>query len=146
MVDALRRAARMVTASGLIVDVHPLGARVPVQVGDAEVGEVEDHDAPVRHAAADAALPNAVADGLLTLVGAVDFDFYTYGDTIEELRDYIAETWQSGRIDDRTVVRARSVLRSAPVGVRPRLLERVRLTTLRPRATTAAASTRSREA
>jgi len=86
----------------------------------------------VRHAAAGAALRTAIDEGLFDGTATVDFDFNTYGDTIEELRDYIVETWRNARIDEETVRRTRAALGAAPAGLRPCVLERVRLTTLRP--------------
>ena len=62
---------------------------------------------------------------------ATTFTFYTYGDTIEELRDYIEENWRDSRIADRTVERTREALRHA-AGVRPRTREVVHVTRLRP--------------
>ncbi len=69
--------------------------------------------------------------GLFAVDREVEFTFYTYGDTIEELRDYIQENWRGGRIDDAVVLRTRAALREAP-GIRPRVRELVRLTKLRP--------------
>jgi len=107
-----------------------------MEVGLDVIGPVDAGDAPLRHAAAEAALKTVVDDGLFEVDGVVGFDFYTYGDTVEELRDYIVENWRNARINEDIVDRARRALRAAPVGVRPRVLERVRLTTLRPTSTT----------
>ena len=76
-----------------------------------------------------------VDEGLFDVETVIDFDFHTYGDTVEELRDYIAENWRDARIDDRTMARARAAVVGAAHGVTPRVLERVRLTVLRPRKT-----------
>jgi hypothetical protein len=135
MVDALRRAHRVVTTNGSVVDIHPTDAAASMEVGVHVIGPVDAGDAPLRHAAAEAALKTVVDDGLFEVDGVVGFDFYTYGDAVEELRDYIVENWRNARINDDIVDRARRALRAAPVGVRPRVLERVRLTTLRPTST-----------
>ncbi len=134
MVDALNRAHRMVSLDGCILDIHPTEAPASVQVGAFTVGLVDSGDATSRHAAAGTALTTVVDAGLFDVAEVVDFDFYTYGDTIEELREYIAENWRNARIDEHTVEAARSAISAAPAGVRPRTLEHVRLTTLRPRA------------
>ena len=132
MVDALRRAHRMVTRDGTVVDVHPSDVPASMEVGAHAIGHVDAGDAPLRHAAAEAAVKTVVDAGLFEVDAVVSFDFYTYGDTVEELRDYIVENWRNARIDDDIVERAKRALRGAGVGVRPRVLERVRLTTLRP--------------
>ena len=132
MVDALKRAHRMVTLDGCVLDIHPTDAPASVQVGALTIGLVDNGDAISRHAAAGTALTTVVDARLFDLADIVDFNFYTYGDTIEELRDYIAENWRDARIDENTVKAARSAISAAPTGVRPRALEHVRLTTLRP--------------
>lgn len=139
MVDALKRARQLVVPGGAILDLHPTEEPAVVQIGERTIGLVEGGDAPQRHAAAGAAVTTVVHDGLFGVDGVRDFDFYTYADTIEELRDYIAENWGSSRIGDRTVEAARTALAVAPAGVRPRTLERVRLTVLRPTARFSAA-------
>jgi hypothetical protein len=133
MVDALKRAHRMVSLDGCIVDIHPTEAPASVRVGTLTVGLVDGGDATIRHKAAGNALATVVDAGLLAVADVVDFDFYTYADTIEELRDYIARNWRNARIDEETVAAARTVIRDAPAGVRPCTLEHVRLTTLRTR-------------
>ena len=133
MVDALRRAHRFVTADGSVVDLHPTDGPASVDVGAATVGSVDAGDAPARHAHASAALQSAVDEALFVVETVIDFDFHTYGDTVEELRDYIVENWRDARMDDGTVARARAALVGAARRVTPRVLERVRLTVLRPR-------------
>jgi len=132
MVDALNRAHRMVKAGGLVVDFHVSASPSPVEVGDTTTGHVISPDAELRHAAAGVALATSVDEGLFAVEEATTFTFYTYGNTIDELRDYIAENWRDSRIDQRTVDATREALRGAP-GVRPRIREEVHVTRLRPR-------------
>jgi hypothetical protein len=133
MVDALRRAHRAVKHGGQIVDLHPTAARARVEVGARCIGHVDAADAPLRHAAAGVALAVAVNEGRFTVDRTLDFTFYTCGDTIDELREYVAANWRSSRIDDDTVDRARGALREMS-GAKPRLLEMVTVTALRARA------------
>jgi hypothetical protein len=130
MVDALRRARRFLSPAGWIVDIHPTAAS-RLEVGSTIIGPVETGDAPQRHRTATAAVESIVAEGALRSDRHADFDFYTYGDSVEELAAYVEEEWNDARIDADTIARARAVLLSAP-GAKPRILERVRLTVLRP--------------
>ena len=130
MVDALRRALGMLTLDGIVVDVHPTEAASAIEVEAEITGYVEACDAPLRHAAAGAALAAVVGQGLFAIDQAVEFTFYTYGDTIEELRNYVQENWNDARLDDATVSRTRDALRRSR-GARPRSRERVVVTTLR---------------
>src|SRR5262249_7257452 len=119
-----RRARQWLRPGGTLIDFHPILADAQVIVGDAVVGRVETDDAPDRQAAASAALAAAVAEGLFAIERAVQFDFFTWADSIEELRDYVAENWRDARIGDAVVARARSALR-ASTDARPRVVERV---------------------
>lgn len=133
MVDALRRAKRLVAADGLVVDLHPTATPAAVRVASSVVGQVDSDDAPTRHAAADVALNHCVAADLFTVVTTTEFNFHTYADSVEELRDHVTRTWRSARISDATVEATRKELKAAVAGIRPCIVERVRLTTLRPR-------------
>jgi hypothetical protein len=131
MVDALRRANRFVSPGGCIVDIHPTAMAARLEVGSGVVGTVDAGDAPFRHRAASRALSAAVREGFVHIERAREFDFYTYGDSPEELAEYIEENWRNARIDPETVTRASEALLARP-GARPRVLERVRITILRP--------------
>ena len=131
MVDALRRAQRMVAPDGAIVDVHPTAVPASVDVAGERIGPLEAEDANARHTAADIAVTTAIGEGLYAVTSMVDFSYYTYGDSIEELRDHIAATWRSSRISDETVARTRRLVARASAPPRPRVVEHVRLTLLR---------------
>src|SRR5262245_28468604 len=130
MVDALRRAHRLVKSTGRIVDLHPSAAPASVEAAGACTGYVDAGDAPLRHAAAGVALAAVINEGLFAVEQTLVFSFYTYGDTIEELRDHVVENWRSARIDDDTITRTRERLRDSS-GARPRIREEVRLSKLR---------------
>jgi hypothetical protein len=130
MVDALRRAHRIVKPGGWVVDIHPTATHAAVEVADRRIGPVDAGDAPLRHTAAGVALAAAVEERLLAVDRTSDFIFHTYGDTIDELRDYIADNWRNARIDGDTVNRTRQALRAMP-GAKPRVREHVAITRFR---------------
>jgi len=132
MVDALRRAHRIATPGGIVVDLHPSPSAAVVEAGAIATGVVDSPDGQSRHAAADAAIDAVVAEGLFTIERSGAFPFCTYADTIEELRDYVEAHWRDARIDDATVIRTREAARDTP-GARPRSRERVVMHVLRPR-------------
>src|ERR1051326_9124433 len=78
MVDALRRAQRIVRPDGCVIDVHPTAAASTVEVGAVVVGSVDGHDAPDRHAAAARAVAEAVDRHLFEIEQTCDFAFFTY--------------------------------------------------------------------
>src|SRR5690242_12534301 len=129
MVDALRRIRELLPPSGLVIDLHPTAANETIEVGDLVTGFVDGDVAFRRHSAASHALDAAVADGLFSVVAARAFDFFTYGDSIDELRDYVHENWRDTRIAPGAVERTRAALAAAP-GLRPRVREHVQVTKL----------------
>ena len=131
MVDALRRAGRWVTTTGAVIDVHPTAVHAWLEINQQPVGPLDASDAPERHARATAAVETAVEEGLFVVATAVEFVYFTYGDSIDELRDHIAAHWRSTRIGDALYEAARSRLRADPLAGRPRVAEHVRLTALR---------------
>lgn len=131
MVDALRHAHRMVRPTGCVLDLHPSVIPASVEVGGLSVGRLESGEAAFRHASADRALSVAVQEQMFTIDREATFSFSTWGDTIEELRDYVDETFKDSHITDQTLQRARMALIATP-GVRPRLVEKIRITLLRP--------------
>ena len=131
MVHALRRVRQLVRSVGWVIDVHPTAEPAWVEVGAVRVGSVEAGDAPVRHAAADAALTRVLRDGLFSVENSGVFSFFTYADSVEELADHIRQTWRSARIGEPIVERARAAMRASP-GTRPRVREHVRWARLRP--------------
>ena len=118
MVDALRRATRWLGPDGCVIDIHPTPVPSTIEIDGVTVGRVQTADAPARHAAADAALTEVQRDGLFTAAGSAVFDFYTYADTIDELRDHIEANWRDAR-----------VVADMAAG-RPRAHEQVRITKL----------------
>ena len=131
MVDALRRANEVLVPGGWLVDLHPTDAPAKVMVEANATGHVAAGDAPQRHAAATDAIATIVERGCFETAAVVEFAFNTYGDDVDELHQHIADNWRDARFDHGTVARTREALRAAPPGVRPRVVETVRLTTLR---------------
>ena len=129
MVDALRRAHRMAGPNGRVIDLHPSEAHASLEVGGTITGRVDSGSAPLRHRAADRALEAAIVDGLFKSERSLTFTFYTYGDSIEELRDHIVETWREGRIAVDVIDRTRQALCLTP-GSRPRVREEVHAASL----------------
>jgi hypothetical protein len=134
MVDALRRAHRVLRPRGRLIDFHPTSAHASVEVAGEITGELDAGDAPRRHAAATEALATIVGEGVFAVDRTLEFPFYTYGDSIDELAEYIAENWQNARIGNDAIARTREALRRAR-GAKPRVRERVLVTKLRPQRT-----------
>ena len=130
MVDALRRAHRIVEPRGTVVDLHPSAVSAIVEVGGRATGIISSDDGPLRHAAAGVALAAAVQEGLFAIERSFVFKFYTYGESVDELKEFVAAHWRSGCIDHDALERTRAALARDP-GARLRICERVYVTKLR---------------
>src|ERR1044071_9158952 len=98
MVDALSRARAIVRPEGCVIDVHPSAALASVEVSGERTGLVQSDDGPLRHAAAGVALAVALNMGRFAVERRTEFAFCTYGRTIEELRDFVAQNWRGSWI------------------------------------------------
>jgi hypothetical protein len=92
MVDALREAHRVLTPSGVLIDVRPVTEAIVVEVIIAAhavwAKTVETYSAPEDVAAADAAIRKAVSREWITFETSLPFQFDIYCDSATELRDY----------------------------------------------------------
>lgn len=131
MVDALRRARRLVRTSGSVIDLHPTAAPALVLVGDAVGGAVDTGNAKVRHQNASDAVAAAVRIRLFAVDDTTEFDFSIYADTLDELQRHIHDDWREGNIGNVTFARTQALLRTAPAA-RPRVRERIVINRLRP--------------
>jgi hypothetical protein len=135
MVDALVRAGRLLTPNGRVIDIHPTPEPARVEVGAREsgghsIGELDAPDAVERHRAADAAVANAVAQGLFIVEATREFSFHSYADSVRELADYVAQKFRTTRIGPETGRRAEVALRAQPTAT-VWVHERVRVSKLR---------------
>jgi hypothetical protein len=121
MVDALRGAASMASADGVIVDIHPTAEPAHLEILEGGTltriaDRIDDGgaDGPRRrHASADLAIARCIADGLVQRVAAAEFSFWTEADTTAELRAYVSAKWKQLHFDDDDFRRADAALSGA---------------------------------
>jgi hypothetical protein len=92
MVNALREAHRVLTPSGVLIDVRPVTAPIVVEVLIATevvwAKTVDSYSTPEGVAAADAAVEYAVSGGWLVFETSLPFNFEIYCDSAAELSVY----------------------------------------------------------
>ena len=92
MVNALREAQRVLTPSGVLIDVRPVTAPIVVEVIIATQAvwakTVDSYSAPEDVAAADVAVQHAVSREWLAFEMSLPFNFEIYFDSAAELRVY----------------------------------------------------------
>src|SRR5215211_1922785 len=100
MVHALHRAHGLLTSGSRLVDLHPNIETARLEANGISIGTLDAEQADRRHAAADAALARTVDAGLFIVEREGGFWFWTYGESIEELRDHVHASWQNTRVGD----------------------------------------------
>ena len=135
MVDALARARRWLTPTGVALDLRPAAVVPDIEIGLPSGGIVQiggpivDEERRERHRNADAALRAALSLGIFTVRDDERFSFFYYPESPDELRDYLATKWRHTRIDDATHARTVAATRAHPDG-RLWLREQVAIRTL----------------
>src|SRR5512140_109312 len=114
MVHALHRARTLLAPGGSLLDLHPTPETATIEVGGASIGPLDADAADRRHAAAEAALAEAIARGIFVVEGEREISFHCYGDSIEELRDHVHASWRDSRVGEALLDRAREATRANP--------------------------------
>jgi hypothetical protein len=139
MVHALQRACRWLVPHGYIIDIHPTSAAARLAIrtprGVVTAGELEDLTdgcGPCgRHARADAAVRQALAQGWLVLDGRREVTFVHEADTLTDMLEHVAAEWRHARFAPATFERAAALVR-AHRHARVLLEEEITLSRLRP--------------
>ena len=92
MVDALRESRRVLTISGILLDVRPVTAPMVLEIvaGNHSVWAtgVNTLSGAEEHAAADTAVDHALSGGWFVFESRCPFDVEIYCDSVAELSDY----------------------------------------------------------
>ena len=136
MVHALEKIYRLLKPDGMLIDIHPVPEppSIEARIGDRTIsaGWLKERNDYVEYDQADEALAQAVARGLFAVERQGAFTFILHGDTVEELREYLADEWQDASIDDITAMRAEEVLSTPERDKEVIVRESVRIARLRP--------------
>ena len=114
MVHALEKIQRLLKSDGKLIDIHPSGAPVALGVRISErifpAGWIKETNDFVEYAWAAEALASVVNSRLFAVEKQDLFTFCTYADSVNELREYLAEEWKDAILDDITAMRAEELL------------------------------------
>src|SRR5262249_32053997 len=105
------------SSDACVVDLRPAEVVPVVEIGLAGGrtigvgGLLVDPERRGRHAAADAALADVLARGVLSLVDEEQFWFFRHAASADELRDYISSRWKTTPLDAATHAEAAGILR-----------------------------------
>src|SRR5262245_56906154 len=130
MVDALRMTRRWLVPAGHVVDLHPTAEVAQIFVGTVAAGPIDPGGATARHQGATDAIAAAARERVFRIEDAVEFEFFTHADSLDELESSILENWREARVGTKTRERARALLEQNPGG-RVCVRERVAASRLR---------------
>jgi hypothetical protein len=136
MVHALEIIHTLLVAGGVLIDVHPTSdpPLIEVQLGNQNylAGWLRETDDYIEYTQANQALEDVVCRGLFVLEKKGTFDFNTYASSMDELRSYLAETWQDAVIDDQVAGRVEDLFKSPAADKVLVLRELVQISRLSP--------------
>ena len=114
MVDALQEIWRVLRPLGILIDLRPRAAKLPLDIlyyGDLiPTGWIDDSRDEVDDIGADEALMTVTGQGYFSLEQYTTFPYLMYWDTLEELRQYTADRWRSVQLDEATLRNAHRLL------------------------------------
>ncbi|MBP1635777.1 MAG: hypothetical protein H6Q10_2351 [Acidobacteria bacterium] len=122
MVHALELAAGMLAPGGQVADIRALDERaeflVPRPGGGPprSCGFLRETDEGIEYRQAEAALKEALARGVLTLVSEQPFTFRHHASSLPAMRAYLADTWTDAIIDPDVAAAIEAALAAAGPG------------------------------
>ena len=125
MVHALREIWRALTPGGLLLDLRPLSANMPVEVVGVERAAMAGYldtapEAYTDDRAADAAMGAVGQEGLFARERDGAFDFLWYWDTPDEMQAFIAEKWADTHLSEEVLAETRRLMADTGDGARVR--------------------------
>ena len=136
MVHALELAHRWLNENGRLLDLHPNGEPAPVniQLGDEthRAGWITEETDYASYHQTNEAINQVIRRKLFTVERKTTVPVYTYGQTLADIQQYLAESWQDACLDDLLVMRANDLLQSVIMPQRVIVTEMIRVLRLRP--------------
>jgi hypothetical protein len=125
----------MLQPDGVLINVHDLPAPEMIAVHSPEsthrAGWILDRDDFDNEREAFYALAQVVADGYFNLEDERNFEYRVYVDELNELQEWLSETWTSALLTDKTIRRLEALIRDSDQPTRIVLAIQARMTKLR---------------
>ena len=104
MVHALEQIHALLEPGGVLIDIHPNGELVAfiflLDERDEFIGYMQETDDYIEYRQADEAITAVVKNGLFELEKSEAFEFRTYADAFDELKNFLDENWSDAVITD----------------------------------------------
>ena len=103
MVHALETIYCLLGLTGRLIDIHPRGKPTPLYALDDNakglLGLIQETDDFIEYRQADAAIQDLVSRNWFLLAQKEVFEYATYANSLEELSEFLTETWSDAVID-----------------------------------------------
>jgi hypothetical protein len=113
MVHALEQIHALLVPGGALIDIHPNGERVeflcPLESGEHLIGYLQESDDYIEYRQSDEAIDSVVLKGFFRVEHMGEFEFRTYADSFEELKDFLDENWSDAVIGEEVIERAKEL-------------------------------------
>ncbi len=115
MVHALEKIQQLLQPDGILLDIHPTNEPAAIAVRLREqlipAGWMRESDDYAEYEWADEALQRVVDRQHFVLERAGTFEFVWHADSLNDLRNYLADEWKDAIIDDLTAMRIQELLK-----------------------------------
>ena len=110
MVHALKQIHELLEPGGYLIDIHPSGEPAefiyPVDGKEQFIGYLQETDDYIEYRQADEAIQTVLAEGLFQFEEKNEFEFHTYAESFNELKEYLNENWSDSVITDDVIANA----------------------------------------
>jgi hypothetical protein len=110
----------MLVTDGYLIDIHPNGEPVeftrPLGAGDHPIGHLQESDDYIEYRQTDEALEVIVEKGMFCVEQAGEFEFRTYADSFDELKDFLDANWSDAIITEEVATSAHRLEEDLGVG------------------------------
>jgi hypothetical protein len=117
MVHALETVHSLIKPGGLLLDIHPgtNKAWVEAKVNGKEyiLDTLEETDDYIEYKQAGDALAQAISQGIISVEENGKFPFIIHAATIEELRDFLTDSWKDAVLNESVDAKAREYYTSS---------------------------------
>lgn len=125
MVHALQTIQGLLKPGGTLIDIHPGTSRPEIlartKAGTQFIGYLEETDDLIEYVQAGDALEQSIQEGTFRLEYRDQFIFSTHSETIQTLKDHMAEKWKDAILTPAVIEKALA-LQKGPGGVEEILL------------------------
>jgi hypothetical protein len=135
MVHALYTIKKLLKSGGTLIDIHPSSDRPEIHVrtpaGAQFAGTLEESDDFIEYGQAQAALDQAISDGIFNLEHQGQFAFALHAESLVPLQNFLAESWKDAILSPGVIRKIEALFAGPPPGQEVVVTEQIVISRLR---------------